>query len=352
MTDFDAPTSLWTKVLTVEASLWMGRVHLLGQQTFILIGWYAAVAPDGTPDPLPLIGLCTFLFFGFVALQILNDVKDVEGDRITAPYLPLPSGLLSVRTAARLAVAYMGVGLLALLLTLPHLFWVVVILATTGAAAGILVAYSKLKGQGVLASAIITVAFALPLLWAWFVAGGGDPIVLVTLVFYTQVTYFSGNIIAALHDVDLDERAGNTTFPVRVGAPRAFRFMVGVAGVGWLLVPVIALLGPYGMWALPFIVPGLALLAVSYRRMLRTLQVPDRGRLRRIDDLGPMKVSDQFRNAAVLAVFAPWVALVAFAVIQAIAWSGHYLYMWRIVRGGLVRSLAQETGAGLPGPDR
>ncbi|WP_143118722.1 UbiA family prenyltransferase [Actinomadura madurae] len=330
---------LHVKALQLEASLWMGRVHLQGLLMFIFMGWWAGAAPGESASLVPLAGLCAFVVLGSAAMQIVNDLGDIEGDRVTAPYLPLPAGLLTQRAAGLAACGYLGAGSFVLWWTLPHWRWFVAVLAMVAASLAAFRLYSAVKPLGVITSVIIAFPMGFPLIWAWLVAGHHDTGLFAVLLAYTTITFVSGNIITALHDVDLDEQAGNRSYPVRVGAPAAFRFMIRMVLSSWLLVLIIFALADQAIYGLPFAFASLALLAVSYQSVLKTLAEQDRGRLRRIDDLGPIKISDQLRHAAVLAALAPDVSLATFTLIQVVAWTGHYLYRRRVVRGGIRRSL-------------
>lgn len=156
---------LHVKALQLEASLWMGRVHLQGLLMFIFMGWWAGAAPGESASLVPLAGLCAFVVLGSAAMQIVNDLGDIEGDRVTAPYLPLPAGLLTQRAAGLAACGYLGAGSFVLWWTLPHWRWFVVVLAMVAASLAAFRLYSAVKPLGVITSVIIAFPMGFPLIW-------------------------------------------------------------------------------------------------------------------------------------------------------------------------------------------
>ncbi len=88
----------------------------------------ATLLASGQFMPAPFLLLALALSFFYVAGMSLNDVCDVEHDRIQRPSRPIPSGRVSARTATILTLALFACGFL-LLAAAPY---------TSGLAAGVL----------------------------------------------------------------------------------------------------------------------------------------------------------------------------------------------------------------------
>ena len=85
-------------LLRVEAGWWMSRTFLSNLATWAaVIGWVVADPDLGSWGRMLALVVAIIALNG--AMFIVNDILDADGDKVTAPYLPLPSGLLSLRQA-------------------------------------------------------------------------------------------------------------------------------------------------------------------------------------------------------------------------------------------------------------
>jgi 4-hydroxybenzoate polyprenyltransferase len=155
------------------------------------------------------------------SLGLLNDLMDEETDRITAPNGALISGILTRKeswTAVVLASA-------ASLATSWHLSrsWKVfgyLFLLAAGAWV-IMLAYSRLKGKGAVASIVVSTVWPLGAFAGWLLGSRAWSIVLVAI--YAYLVGFSDNIFSGIRDIETDPQAGVYTLPARIGAVDAFR---------------------------------------------------------------------------------------------------------------------------------
>ena len=325
-------------LLRAEAAWWMSRTFLSNLATWAaVIGWVAA-------DPhLHALGRMAGLVVGIMALNgalfIVNDIIDADGDAVTAPYLPLPSGLLGAGQAWCAA----GVGFLAAGLG-------IYLAAPTGgrlaAAAALLLlavvlsaAYSKVKAFGVWGSLTVAVPQSMPAVVGWLLAGGGAGGEAALILTYLFLAGLSNNILAALRDVEKDPEAGNRTLAVRIGAPAAFRVAALVSFAALVPVLVLAVVRP-GWWALPFAAAAAGIHLSCYRRLLRNFADPERGRTRRLADQRLWKLGEYIKHASVVAAFNPVAGLVSGIVLYACLRGGYHLYNHRLVNGAIRRSLA------------
>jgi len=191
----------------------------------------AVAAVAGAPAARVLLLALAMLVLQ-MAIGAANDWADAPADAVADPAKPIPAGLLSRPTAARLALAAGAVGLvLAAVAGLAAL-----VLAGAGLAAGL--AYDlRLKGSP---WSWLPYAVGIPLLplFAWVGATGRLPAPLLVLV---PVAVGAGAALAlanALADLERDTLAGTATVATALGPERTRR-----AGVVLQAIVVVAALG-------------------------------------------------------------------------------------------------------------
>lgn len=341
-----ALTGVRNGLLRVEAAWWMSRTFLSNLATWAaVIGWLAA-------DPgLASWGRMLALVVGIIALNgamfIVNDILDADGDAVTAPYLPLPSGLLSLRQAW----IAMATGLLISVVT-------VVVAAPSGGrlavAAGLLVlgvilsaAYSKVKDFGIWGSLTVALPQSVPAAAAWVLAGGGRVGEALLVLAYLLLASVSNNILAALRDVEKDPEAGYRTLAVRIGATGAFH-AAALTGFSALVPVVVLAVTRPGWWALAFAGAGAVIHVFCYPRLLRNFAEPERGRTQRLADQRLWKLGEYIKHSSVIAVFDPVAGLVAGVVLYACLRGGYHVYNIRLVGGAIRRSLRGPAGSERP----
>jgi homogentisate phytyltransferase/homogentisate geranylgeranyltransferase len=241
--------------LAAPVTLWrFSRPHTLVGTTASILGIYAIAAaelPGGAlGDGVADLAL-TVLAGAAVNIYIvgLNQCEDVEIDRINKPWLPIPAGRLSLRSAWRLVI---GSGVLAALLAVTQ-GWVEV--AAVAAALAIGTAYSspplRLKRFPAAAAASISVVRAFVvnvgvyLHFARSLAGRGElsplPGPIVALTLFVLPFSFAIAVLKDVPDAEGDRHFHIATFTVRLGPSAAFRIGMAALTVGYLGM---ALLGP------------------------------------------------------------------------------------------------------------
>lgn len=333
-----ALTGVRNGLLRVEAAWWMSRTFLSNLATWAaVIGWCAADPDLGSWGRMLSLTVAVIALNG--AMFIVNDLLDSEGDEVTAPYLPLPSGLLT-RGQAWLA---MVAGLVIAVVT-------VTLAATSGGrlatAAGLLVlgillsaAYSKVKDFGVWGSITVALPQSMPAVVAWVLAGGGPVGEALLALAYLLLASVSNNILAALRDVEKDPEAGYRTLAVRVGPGWAFRWAAITGFAALVPVVVLAVVRP-GWWALAFAAAGLFIQLFCYPRLLRNFTEMDRGRTQRLADQRLWKLGEYIKHGSVIAAFNPLAGLVTTVILYACLRGGYHVYNARLVGGAIRRSLA------------
>ncbi|MCU1644936.1 MAG: hypothetical protein JWN03_5211 [Nocardia sp.] len=335
----------------------MTRIHLSNINIWpAFMGWAAAEATGpGGNAPRDIVLLALFCALSGGSLFIVNDILDEEGDHVTAPYLPLPAGIITRKASWAWAAVYLIAAFVVLGFaahTVPRFMLALGIMLGAVVAS---VAYSKVKDDGIVASVMVTIPQTVPAVIAWIFASGGAWWALASIICYCVLACISNNILAALRDVDLDASVGNMTVAIRLGAPAAYRLaaMLGFASA----IPVVVSGIVHGTWWwLPFEVFGLGVMAANYGSTYRAMCEPDRGRLTRMADMKRFKSGEFWRHAGMVAVFSPVTALIAGAVMFTLLRGGGRVYVKRVVGGGIRRqqqalSEGTATTAGLVAAD-
>jgi len=187
-----------------------------------------AIAAEGDIGRVPLASLLSGFIVGFTisaSSMILNDIADIEIDRINEPGRPLPSGAISLRTAWACYYACLIVGLSASITTGLDSFAVALAGAITGAVYDLRLKLSGLPGN-------IAVAFStsLPLLYALTVVENANRSL---AVFWGMVflSVLAREIIKDIADVEGDRAKNARTLPIMHGA-RTASFAALLANIG------------------------------------------------------------------------------------------------------------------------
>ncbi len=214
-----------------------------------------------------------YLFIGSLVAAVLNaasnalnQISDIENDRVNCPHRPLPSGRLSLRNARTFAAITFAVAFFLAWFIAPdghrHLFWLVI-----GAAVGTAI-YSappaRTKRLGIFANVTISLPRGLLLrLAGWS---------LVASVWYAEA-WFLGFVFMVFtigaattkdfSDVAGDRAAGCLTLPVRYGARSAARIISPFLSLPWLLLPIGSFIPlPSGKMLLSASAPALLVMGV------------------------------------------------------------------------------------------
>lgn len=194
------------------------------------------------------LGFLSVFFISAVAL-ILNDVFDIETDRINAPHRPLPAGLVTVREAVSLSVFVTALGLTAAFLisiaalVVAVLAWVVGFLYN-----------GHFKKAGLFGNLMVSTSVGMT-----FIFGGvsvGKPFELVVWLFAALAFLINlGEEIAAdAMDLEGDRETGSRSLPVAIGREPALRVSATIFLAACLIAVLPFFLGWLGwVYAIPFI---------------------------------------------------------------------------------------------------
>ena len=209
-----------------------------------LVGYLIAT---GTLTP-PSLLLAVVVALITAGGNVINDVFDVEIDRINRPERPIPAGEISLAGAkAYTAVLFAG-GLLTAALTTPLCF------AIALANAVILIAYAiRLKGVPALGNLAVAYLAASVFLFGGAFAGVEGLVQNLSLAAITFLATIAREVLKDAEDVDGDAAGGARTLPMIIGIRRTGMLAFACA-CGAVVVSVL----PLGDWWDPFYLAAIA----------------------------------------------------------------------------------------------
>jgi geranylgeranylglycerol-phosphate geranylgeranyltransferase len=152
------------------------------------------------------LGLGFFTGFFICAYSMaVNDVYDIEVDRVNRPERPLPSGRVSQAGAARISVVALLAGVACSVLSLNP--WAVLIALFYAFLSWLY--NSRAKKAGIAGNLIVASSLAIPFIYGGVVAGGNVTGSLLLMMALTS--FFSGvgrEIVKAMADVEGDAKRG------------------------------------------------------------------------------------------------------------------------------------------------
>jgi len=204
-----------------------GLLDLIRPVNCAMIGFAVIVgAFVSKPSPIPWLQLVLGFFTGFFVCAYsmsVNDVYDLEVDRVNRPDRPIPSGRISVRQASTLSLTMLVVGLACALISFVPL---AVVMAVAYAFLSWLY-NAKAKRTGLPGNLIVASSLAIPFIYGGAVSGGSIGGSLLLMMALTA--FFSGvgrEVVKSMADVEGDAkrevnsiaRTRGLGFASRVGA--------------------------------------------------------------------------------------------------------------------------------------
>lgn len=246
------------------------RPHTVIGTSLSVLGLYLIARSQGAASPILLIPALIACLCGNIYIVGLNQLEDVEIDRINKPHLPLASGEFS-RGQGKAIVIITGIlGILVAAIGGPFL------LAMVGLSLLIGTAYSlppiRLKRFPVWASlCIFTVRGMIVNLGLFLHYQGGWPIpaTVWALTVFILVFTFAIAIFKDIPDTEGDRQYNITTFTLRLGQRTVFNLAMGVLTVCYLGMALAGVLGLPGVDRGVLILTHLGLLGVLWLRQLQ-----------------------------------------------------------------------------------
>lgn len=196
-----------------------------------------------------LLGSFTGFFLAGV-INILNDINDLELDRINRPERPLPSGALKVRAAAMWTSVLLMLGLSTAALISAICFIVAALAALLGGL------YNRfIKRTGLPGNIVVAMIVALPFLYGWLASGGGGGPLLWLFSLTAFCAILGREILKGMADVEGDSRSGIRTVAVTRGLRAAAFAAIGLFVLAILLSFLPLLMELVSLLYLPLVIP-------------------------------------------------------------------------------------------------
>lgn len=229
----------WTLIL--EGCIWLTRPQsLFSQVPIALAAWSIGCGGLVTSEIPNVMLLVLFLMTFQAAMFVVNDLYDAHRDKVSAPYMPIPSGVVSQRAAFTEAVV-LGLVFVGCIFALARdWFGIIAVLITLPAAVGTMKLYGMTKSAW-FSPLLGSTTFASAALWAWLLAGRQNLDAFLLLFVIAALHGVHANVRAQLRDIEGDPQAGTVTLAARLGAKRtmwlaAIIRLVELCGIAWLLI--------------------------------------------------------------------------------------------------------------------
>lgn len=167
------------------------------------------------------IGILTYFFIAGAGM-VINDIYDIEIDKINRPERPIPSGRISLNQAKILFIIYLIIGMAFAIFNsfLFNLGILNVIVAAFFVFIGWL--YAKWgKKSGFFGNIIVSVSFSIGMIYGAILNNSNIP---AYIYFFFLTSFFlllSREVIKGCEDIEGDQKEGVKTLAIRIGIKRA-----------------------------------------------------------------------------------------------------------------------------------
>ena len=171
-----------------------------------------------------ILGVIAYFFIAGSSM-VINDIFDVEIDKINRPERPIPRGAINLKEAKLL---FGGTLVLGITIALIHsllfdLFFLPVIIAGTGGFLGWY--YAKWgKKSGFFGNIIVSISFSLGLIYGAILNGLNIPIYIYYFFLASAFSLLSREIIKGCEDIKGDEAEGVKTLAIQIGTRKSTYF--------------------------------------------------------------------------------------------------------------------------------
>ncbi|MGV9172678.1 MAG: geranylgeranylglycerol-phosphate geranylgeranyltransferase [Promethearchaeia archaeon] len=210
-----------------------------------------------------VLGMLTYFFLSGAGM-VINDIYDVEIDKINRPVRPIPRGAISLSQAKQLYffLLFIGLTLSFVHIMLLHLHLLVFIIPLIFGFIGWLYAAWG-KKQGFFGNIIVSISFSIGLIYGALL--NSEMPVYICLFFLTSFSLLMAReIIKGCEDIEGDKKEGVKTLAITVGINKAM--IVGVvfeiSAIGFFVFPLFtSILNP--LLFLIFMIVGLGLVGYA-----------------------------------------------------------------------------------------
>jgi len=232
------------------------RIHnsFMGSLSVIISAWLF------THDALTILnGMLAYIFLASAG-NVINDIYDIEIDRINKPDRPLPSGAISLKEAKIIFYILVFLGIVSSLISswIITSFWPFVI-AVIFAIIGVLYS-SRLKIMGFIGNITVGCSFSIGYIYGWTIAGMRydlAKIVTVLLFFIVSTTLLiAREIIKGIEDIKGDALRNVKTLARSKGVPFASRVAAFFLIIAIMAFSTLPLIGVVSIYFIPFMIIG------------------------------------------------------------------------------------------------
>jgi len=187
-----------------------------------------------------IMGVVTYIFLA-ASGNIINDIYDIEIDKINRPERPIPRGSISLKQAKKLYFLFLSIGvILSYLNTLIFsLTWIILVLVPFfGFIGWFYAAYGKKSGFP--GNIMVGVSFSIGLVYGAYLNSSVIP----PYILYFFITAFSllvaREIIKGCEDIEGDKNQGVKTLAIKIGikASRNISVIFALLAVAFFILPI------------------------------------------------------------------------------------------------------------------
>ncbi|TFG18436.1 MAG: hypothetical protein EU531_00315 [Promethearchaeota archaeon] len=171
-----------------------------------------------------ILGIIAYIFIAGSGM-VINDIYDIEIDRINRPQRPIPRGSITIGQAQFLFIIYLTVGLIASVFNsaLNILGISNIIIAVIFGLIGWV--YAKWgKRSGFLGNIIVSISFSIGLIYGAVLNSSIIPIYIYFFFFTSFFLLLSREVIKGCEDIEGDKLQGVKTLAIRIGIKKSKYF--------------------------------------------------------------------------------------------------------------------------------
>ncbi len=168
-----------------------------------------------------ILGILTYFFVASSGM-IINDIYDVEIDRINRPERPIPRGAISLKEAKYLFGITLGIGIAISIIhsLIIELYFINVIIAAFFGFIGFV--YAKWgKKSGLLGNIIVSVSFSIGLIYGAILNGISIPLYIYFFFLTAFFLLLAREVVKGCEDIEGDKLEGVKTLAIKLGIKKA-----------------------------------------------------------------------------------------------------------------------------------
>ena len=214
---------------------------------------------------LQMISVASFMAAG----NILNDIMDIEIDKISHPLRSLPSGKISIKQAWIFMIIFSLISIFSALVGIfilknLGLNWIPLAIIWF-LACSLMISYEvgpTTKKYGYLGNIIIGSMLGLVIIYGAAAVGDYSNILTLCVAIMATLMGISREIVKDVHDIEGDIKWGRKTIPILLGAQtsRNIAYIIVMLSIVTIMLPFMMNLGDLEYWMILFMLPTIVIL--------------------------------------------------------------------------------------------